>query len=359
MRNKKLLPLILAAAVICSFAGCKANKGEVTGTTQDTTTLVVSESSTETQVESKTETASETNKQSDKIVICGREYDAESKEAFLDASVEITDIENLFLLNDLEKLDIYFATNDSADKVSLKKLSQLKSVKELYIGGYCNDLSFIGGMDSLNHLDLCQSYAITDLNDLPYNENVTELVIYSSAVKNIDYIYNLPNIEWFEFRNVDSDYIDFTPLSQLKKLKKLELTWVDVSSLSFIGQNTDLESLFLWTNNNKISDCNSLVACTKLKELNLLYSNIDNVDFLKSLPELSILELRGTNVKDMSALPKLTSLTSLSLDENKTNYYDLLIKMDFLQELIIDKEVYSEKELAELKEKLTECNINL
>lgn len=353
MRNKKLLSLILAASVMCSLVGCQEDKGEITGSSQTTATSVVSEISTETKVKSKTETASETNKQSDKIVICRQQYDADAKEVSLDDTIEITDIDNLLLLNDLEKLFIYFATNDSADKVSLKKLSQLKSVKELYIGGYCNDLSFIGGMDSLNHLDLCQSYAITDLNDLPYNENVTELVINSSAVKNLDCIYNLPNIEWFQFRNVDSDYIDFSPLSKLNKIKKLELTWVDVNSLSFIGQNTDLESLFLWTNNNKISDCNSLVACTKLKELNLIDSNIDNIDFLRELPELSILNLRGTNVKDMSALPELTSLTSLSFDENKTNYYDLLIKMDFLQELIIDKDVYSESEVTKLNTQLS------
>ena len=107
---------------------------------------------------------------------------------------------------------------------------------------------------------------------------------------------------------------DISPLKNLKKIKKLELSKNSIEDISVLKELTTLEYLSLW--DNSISDISSLKNLTNLTSLYIVDSKITDISALKNLKKIKILYLGYNSITDISTLKQLTNLKSLSLSSN-------------------------------------------
>lgn len=119
-------------------------------------------------------------------------------------------------------------------------------------------------------------------------------------------------------------------VSNLKSLKKLDLSWNSVTNISFIRELKNLETLYLH------------------------FNNIDNISLLNELQFLLILDLGNNRIEDASVIKELTSLTSLSLRRNPISDFTFVKNFKFLTYLDLSNDTIGNlsylKELKSLKE---------
>ena len=186
---------------------------------------------------------------------------------------------------------------------------------------------------------------------------ITEIIVDLS--KDIRGVEKLVNLEYVVI--LTGKIYDYTPLSQLKKLKKLRIhaesmTCLDgsfslltnletfeiegtklkdvspveqlVNLTSLMVHNNQIESLpknlghlqkleYLALSYNNIRSVDLVNSLTRLKELYFHYNYIEDISPVKDLVNLTSLGAQGNRIKDISAVTKLVNLTWLGLDENQ------------------------------------------
>lgn len=119
--------------------------------------------------------------------------------------------------------------------------------------------------------------------------------------------------------DLSGNYItDLTPLRSLKKLKELRIDGMDVPTtpavdLEFIA-TLDLRKLSLCR--NSIRDLAALASLTKLTKLDLRYNQIEAIESLHPLQELTDLRLADNDLNQIHGLQYLTKLQRLDLAYN-------------------------------------------
>jgi small GTP-binding protein len=102
---------------------------------------------------------------------------------------------------------------------------------------------------------------------------------------------------------------------------------------AFVKTLTQLSKLNLSA--NLISDCNPLTRLNKLTQLNLSHNQISNIVPLEKLISLTRLQLEANEISQLSALKNLTQLTQLNCRGNKISRIDALKKLQQLTHLYL------------------------
>ena len=205
-------------------------------------------------------------------------------------SAYIYDLSAISSLSELEYLELkYVQTTDASPLSSLKKLEYL-NLSESYI----YDLSFLRGLHTLKSL---------------YMNQCVYLHGYGKYIENITPISVLTNLEVLEISYARIK--DFSPLSNLKKLKRLVLqdsikAETDLSFLSGLTSLTHLDlgyavSLY----HGFITDISSLSGLTNLEYLDLEFNSITDPAPLYTLKKLKTLEI-SRNYLEESAVSSLS-----------------------------------------------------
>lgn len=106
---------------------------------------------------------------------------------------------------------------------------------------------------------------------------------------------------------------DFTPLTQLPRLRVLDLNACAVSDIAFVASLPLLVELHLWS--GTITDISPLLAQPQLRMLNLAYhASITNFAALNSLTNLEWLRLEGTGLDDLAFVSFMPSLIEFSFE---------------------------------------------
>lgn len=190
------------------------------------------------------------------------------------------------------------------------------------------------------------------LNQLNYLE------LYAKKTIEIDFISNLKQLNYLDLRG---SFSSFESIGNCKSLKTLLMHRSTIDDLDFLeGSNVD----YLLLDVCKIADISSLDKNRSLKTLVLSENhNIENIDFIKSMESLEVLnidqskvnrlfdfshlkslkELHLRNMKsltDISSLKSVPSLEKLYLNEIgskvKKDDFTVLTEMSSLKELYID-----------------------
>ncbi|PHN05098.1 COR domain-containing protein [Flavilitoribacter nigricans] len=200
------------------------------------------------------------------------------------------------------------------------------------------------------------------LSDLPkalYNLDWLEILILSNAI--IDY----DNMVWMESKNhgepnkflrISSD------LSKLKNLKKIVLTDLNLNSYDFLRTLTQLTSLDL--SSNQISNFNFLKKLANLNSLYLSHMQISDLSFLNKHPNLAYLDLSSNHISDLRPLKWLSGLKTLNLHNNLITEASALQNLNNLTSLTISnnqifdltplKDLYSLTQLDLSNNKITD-----
>lgn len=124
----------------------------------------------------------------------------------------------------------------------------------------------------------------------------------------------LTNLESVRINNTDLK--DVSPIEQLVNLKSLDLSYNKIKSLpENIGNLQELEAFgFIY---NKVEDVTPLKSLTKLKGLVLSYNNVENIVPVKDLVNLTGFYGQGNKIKNILPLTNLVNLTYLELNQNQ------------------------------------------
>ena len=203
-------------------------------------------------------------------------------------------------------------------------------------------------------------------------EKITEITFSTKDLRGVEKLVNLEYAK-FNDRNGGGNIYDFTPLSNLKKLKKinihfrppveispdehvenmtcldgsfslltsleaLEIEETKLTDVSPIEQLVNLESVDLFKNPieflpenlgnlqkleylalsyNNIKNVKPVSSLTNLKELYFHSNNVEDISPIKNLVNLTRFGAQGNQIKDISAVTNLVNLTYLGLNQNQ------------------------------------------
>ena len=181
-------------------------------------------------------------------------------------------------------------------------------------------------MATLTRLDASNAN-ISDLTGLEFAINLTELVLGGNEGSlwkvNINELFSNPSLyltyiieQWINFSFISSvnRISDVTPLSNLTRLRFLDLSHNSIANLTPLSNLTRLR--FLGLSGNGIANMSALSGLTNLEVLILSGNSIANVTSISNLTNLRWLTLDDNNISDMIPISNLTRLVVLQLDDN-------------------------------------------
>lgn len=237
------------------------------------------------------------------------------------------DLENLELL---EYLEIWSAKIESFDFVrNFKNLEELYTNVELKT----SKNSQFTHLQNLKKFRAHGEAALEVLSTLPNKSSVRHLDLY--GLKNLDGIEQFINLETLQ--SYFGKIRDLSPLKNLLKLQKLNLSWNEINGdISALKDLVNLLELSLSSSN--VEDLSPLLNLKKLETLSLSENKIKDVRVFKSGGFNSLREILLSGnpfLYDLSPLGELTTLEEVWIDKVKPLSFDFLKKLN-PQKVFID-----------------------
>lgn len=218
------------------------------------------------------------------------------------------EIDNLLpLLTGLTELDLRRYKKPLPLLTSLTNLTCLKVEGSFQITAFPKLRKFVGPdlrnlkkYTNLTSLDLYNNETFPN-GYFPYLTNLTDLSLSNYDSLAPDFYTHLTNLSSFKV----GQEISVEPLSQLRHLATLTISSMYTGSLDSLARLTGLSKL-----------CNHSEVCAPVRELSNLtslvsYAKVSDIDLASSLKSLTIY-----NNSEVSSFSRLTSLTSLELQNN-------------------------------------------
>ena len=156
-------------------------------------------------------------------------------------------------------------------------------------------------------------------------EKVTEIGLPFKDIRGIEKLVNLESVTFFD---TNGNVYDFTPLSKLKKLKTLRISFtppeerdpneefINMTCLdASFSQLTNLESVRI--NDTELKDVSPIEQLVNLKSLDLDKNQIEFLpENIGNLQKLEYLNFSYNKVKDITIVKYLTNLTALFFHYN-------------------------------------------
>ncbi len=277
---------------------------------------------------------------------------------------QINNVEFLSKMPKIEILDLGF-NNVVLDNFNL--LSNFVNLKEIYLND--NNISSVNGINNLDNLEILnlESNNITFINGITNLQNLTNLYLTTTSINYINGLSSLGSAD-LDLYSITANAVDITAdslkdnnfqtvnlsykiinnfdfLENLTYIKELDLSYTDITNLTYVSGLNRLEILYINKNydNNKIQDIASLENLTSLKILSLNNNNISDIKPLINLVNLEELNLINNNIisiklnelSNNSVFDNMSSLTYLNLAENEFTELVGLNNMESLKVLDI------------------------
>lgn len=148
---------------------------------------------------------------------------------------------------------------------------------------------------------------------------ITALKITEKDIEDVNTAYDfsiiseMKNIKRLELTNIKVLNTGF--LSSLNKLEVLNISNCEISEINSIKDLNSLEILYI--RKNYISDVTPLTNLNRLKTLNLNENPIGDISMLSNLKKLERLEIKDTSISDISVVNEMTSLNQLDIRGSK------------------------------------------
>ena len=192
--------------------------------------------------------------------------------------------------------------------VDLSGLEFASNLRYLYINASrVSDLGPLRGMKNLARLDLGPT-AVSDFSPLSDLTALSSLNWRDEYLSDLGPVANLRDLRRLVVR--DSRVSDLGPLRNLTGLQSLSLTGSQVSDVEPLRNLTGLQSLFL--TGSQVADLEPLSGLTKLTSLELSDTPVSDLEPLAGLVSLGRLVLDNAQVSSLTPLADLRDLRSLS-----------------------------------------------
>ncbi|MDO5696270.1 MAG: pneumococcal-type histidine triad protein [Eubacteriales bacterium] len=188
---------------------------------------------------------------------------------------------------------------------------QFKELKHLWIPNTgISDFTFLEKMPNLIGVDISQ-LNLSSIDFLKKHKNLTSISAAGNHLTNIDVLAEMPNLETLNF-----DYNELTDLSPLLNADKLHVISFEhnrIADLSPLNNKPVLEKLFIGDNPDV-----HLGSMTSESLAGLVADNIKlyDLDFLKNMPNLKQLSVKGNYLRSLDGVEVAKQLTHLYADKN-------------------------------------------
>ncbi|WMJ75364.1 phospholipase D-like domain-containing protein [Cytophagaceae bacterium ABcell3] len=235
----------------------------------------------------------------------------------LSLSSEPTDkeIEGLLRLSEIDISDAPFSMREMWVEDRLDNLIGKGEISN-------NDINFYKSI----FLDEVRS--ISDLSPLSYFKELKALNCSGTDVKSLKPISNLIKLEKLDIGGIECIELDFEHLKELTNLKSLSCGHLKIKNFEAIRFLKNLEEICfsygVITKNDDIQSLEPLRNLKKLKILDISGLQVSNIEPLSDLIDLEIFRAEYTNVKDLSILFRLPKLKIVDVftapvDEHELN----------------------------------------
>lgn len=240
-------------------------------------------------------------------------------------------------------------TGISNGDITLKDVWNMTELDIPYYG--IENISALSEMTNLHTLKL-QDNAITDVQPLSGLTNLTDLELDDNQVTDLTPLSGLTKLEiLFLDRNGCSD---ITPIRNLTRLTNLTLKEDGVTDISVLSGFHSLQQLYLNGNpdisdytplrglteieelvldDNPVGDTSMFDEMSSMKEISLRNTGLENIEFIRSMPELEDADLSENEISDLSPLESCPKLTNLQLNDNPVKDIRPLSALAFLDTL--------------------------
>ncbi len=256
----------------------------------------------------------------------------------------ISDITPLSGLTKLTSLDL--SNNIISDITPLSRLTNLTSL-DLSVNAITN-ISPLSGLINLTRLRLHDNF-FSDISPLSRLTRLISLSLYGTTIRDRSLLSRLSNLSEANIPDANLRAAIKTNLGkasdepitnfEMAFVSRLEAPNSNISDLTGLELATNLTFLHLGymvgfpRNSNNISDFSSLSNLTRLRTLDLADTGITDITLLSNLTGLEILNLGNNDISDVSALSNLTSMRFLHLSNNDISDVSTLSNLTSLEQL--------------------------
>ena len=260
----------------------------------------------------------------------------------------ISDITPLSGLTKLTSLDL--SNNIISDITPLSRLTNLTSL-DLSVNAI-TDISPLSGLINLTSLRLHDNF-FSDISPLSGLTRLISLSLYGTTIRDSSLLSRLSNLSEANIPDANLRAAIKTNLGKAsdEPITNFEMAFVsrieapnsNISDLTGLELATNLTSLHLGygdtagfpRNSNNISDFSPMSNLTRLRTLDLADTGISDITLLSNLTGLEILNLDSNDISDVSALSNLTSMRFLHLSNNDISDVSALSNLTSLERLFL------------------------
>ena len=240
----------------------------------------------------------------------------------------ITNISGIENFGYLEGLSFW---NEKIEDFSpIENLVNLKSLSIDYNSPKIENINFLNKLVQLTSLSICAD---------SYNRGTAR----GNTIKDISALQNMSNLK--SLLLAQNEISDITPLRSLSGLTSLNLEGSPIEDVSILCNLNNLKTLHLESCEIDDNDLEYICNLTNLTSLylgniNYEYNNINNIEPIKKLTNLTTLRLDNNNITDITALSDLVNLENLALRGNNISNLEPLSNLTKLKTLNLGRDNY-------------------
>lgn len=284
----------------------------------------------------------------------------DSMSAYADEIIDLTDIGD-------EVFYEHCISNYDYNQDGMFTQSDALAISSVYVPDGVVNIEGLSFFENMNELSFTDCKSISDYSILYELDNIVYLGLRNTNIDNLDFLINMPNIEWLDIAYcvniVDYSYIDYcdklrcldasgsgltdisflngknideltltnceiSDYSQLQSISPIRLHISNVKDISFLKNYEKIE-LFSILNSYDIEDYSIIGECATLKELYITSCNMSDASFLSDLTKLSTFSF--IDLKNLTVIPDLKHLSDLymiCIANSSLNLYDVMMKLN-------------------------------
>lgn len=172
----------------------------------------------------------------------------------------------------------------------------------------------------------------SDLSPLSNLSKLWRLDISVTNVQNLDAVSAIPGLRDLRVRNCPQ-LSDFSALAQMNQLNQLFISPTTDEAAAIICGMENLIGLYVW-HNSSITSLEQLSGMNDLVYLFFDYSGLASLDGIEAFPSLQHLSIRNSSVTDLSPLKTAKGITMLNLCGTYADDYSVLAELPKLSEVV-------------------------
>ncbi|KAJ2995450.1 hypothetical protein HDV02_000784 [Globomyces sp. JEL0801] len=266
--------------------------------------------------------------QTSKYLTIQNHFDESKLSEFILNNIQSLEVSSHFLFTKQGIIVYYSPIKVATNDINWDKLGRFKKILRLDLVSH----------DSINRMDISPLTHFTNLKSLNIRHtcvdnldpisgliNLQSLQLNYMHISDLRFLSDLMQLNTLALNFNKAETLDISPVSNLKRLKKLELEQSGINDLEPLCHIEDLQ--YLDVSRLIGRDLSPIVKIKSLETLRITHNQIPDLTIYSSLPNLHTLDLAGSSF-DVSGLSAFTSIQNLTV--NRTSNPALLVSISTL-----------------------------